>query len=293
MAEKADFEPIVVAPDQSFAFQESRLPAFYSPWHFHPEVELTFIERGIGRRFVGDNMEEYGPGDLVLLGGDLPHAWFSETPGRSRAYSRCIVVQFDPDFLGSAIWKVPEMESVSQLLLRAGRGLKFEGRVSEKVGERLESMTSESPSERLLSLLGILVVLSSASEVRPLSSSGFVPQLDGHSVDRINSICEYVRGNIGGEITLVAAAKTVGMSPSAFCRYFTKVMGKSFIRFVNEMRIGQVCRDLQETDSSVSEIAYNNGYASLANFNRQFKKIHGMSPKAYRNMHASALLSGR
>lgn len=282
---KAEIEPISWESNASFAFREFHLPRFTSPWHFHEEVELLHIREGRGRRFVGDSLEEYGPGDLVLLGSNLPHVWSSYSKSTSTRYSHSLVIQFKPAFLGEPFLALPEWGPIRGLLGRAARGLRVEGTLRDRVAQRMVEMLTQSPCERLSGLIEILAQLSTA-DLRPLASHGFAPVLDVHAQRRINRAYQYVMANLSATITLEGASAAAGMNPSAFSRYFALTMGKPFTRFVNELRIGRVCRDLMATDRSISELAFENGYESLSNFNRRFRELRGMSPQAFRRVHA-------
>jgi len=282
----AEVEPITWDSNASFAFREFHLPRFTSPWHFHEEVELSNILEGRGRRFVGDSLEEYGPGDLVLLGSNLPHVWSSYSKSTSARYSHSLVIQFKPVFLGEPFLALPEWGPIRGLLGRAARGLRVEGTLRDRVAQRMAKMVTQSPTERLSGLIEMLAQLSAADDLRPLASSGFAPVLDVHAQRRINRAYQYVMANLSKTITLEGASAAAGMNSSAFSRYFALTMGKPFNRFVNELRIGRVCRDLMATDRSISELAFENGYESLSNFNRRFRELHCMTPQAFRRTHA-------
>jgi AraC-like DNA-binding protein len=280
---KASYEKIETLPGRSFAFREFDLPAFDSPWHFHPEFELTLVTDGTGRRFVADHISEYGPGDLVLLGPDLPHFWHTESSRGER--SRSLVVQFLPGFLGPGFLDLPEMDAVKGLLANASRGLRFTGRTQKRAAEILKRMATRSPQGQLLGLLEALNVLSRSLDVEVLATDGFAPALDTRTEERINRCQSYIFEHLNEPFRLDDVAAHMSMSPSAFSRYFKRTMGKTFSHFVNELRVGKACRTLLESDRPIAEIAYKSGFNNLSNFNRRFKELRGVSPRRFREQH--------
>jgi len=283
---KADYEKVPLARGESFACREFRLPRFNSPWHFHPEIELTYIANSSGQRFVGDSIEPFESGDLVLVGANLPHFWRNFATAKSRTeFAHSLVIQFRSDFLGETFLEAPELRPVADLLERAKRGLQFSGATRDRVAEAIRKMKGMSGPGRVANLLTMLAQLAAADDWRILSSSGFAPNLDENAVDRIARCHRYVFANIEGEIRLEGAAAAAGMSPSAFCRYFRRATGKTFFDFVNELRTGQACRLLIETDLSITGICYAAGFSSLSNFNRRFREHKGVTPREFRRAH--------
>ena len=281
---KASYEKVETSPGRSFAFRTFDLPAFDSPWHFHPEFELTLVTGGTGRRFVADHIAEYGPGDLVLLGPDLPHFWYTESSGEDR--SKSLVVQFLPGFLGAGFLDLPEMDAINGLLANASRGLRFTGRTQERAAAILTKMATRSPQGQLLGLLQALDVLSRSLDVEILATEGFAPTLDTRTEERINRCQSYIFEHLDEPFRLDDVAAHMSMSPSAFSRYFKRTMGKTFSHFVNELRVGKACRTLLETDRPIADIAYKSGFNNLSNFNRRFKELRGVSPRRFRESHA-------
>lgn len=280
---KASYEKVDPGPGRSFVFREFDLPHFDSPWHFHPEFELTLILAGTGRRFVGDHIEDFAPGDLVLVGSVLPHYWHSEPDregGSDRAHS--LVFQFLPDFLGLEFLELPEMEGIRRMIRAAVRGLHFSGNTQKQVAEIMCGLDSSAGPGQLLGLLEILNLLSKSLDVRALASHGFAPRFDTKAEERINRSQSYILEHMAEPIRLEDVAVHVNMSPSAFSRYFKKVMGKTFTQFVNELRVGQACRALLETDRPIAEIAFESGFNNLSNFNRRFLELRGVSPRRFR-----------
>ncbi|MCZ7644535.1 MAG: cupin domain-containing protein [Planctomycetota bacterium] len=172
---KANVERIEAPPNASFVFRRRREPDFGFFWHRHPEVELTLIVKSRGRRFVGDSIADYEPGDLVLLGRDLPHTWHSERARRGGERADARYVQFREDFLGPAFFERPELARVKDLLARARRGLQFTGRARAKAAGLLLGMDGLDPERRLLALLEILDALARDRDAVPLSSALFEP----------------------------------------------------------------------------------------------------------------------
>lgn len=282
-------ELISLTEGESFAWREFIEPRFSSPWHFHPELELTLIRRGTGQLFVGDAILHFNAGDLFLLGGGLPHVFYSDAPPKLRGKqgrSHAVVLQLLPDVFGAKFWEMPEHHDLRELWRLAPRGISFAPEARPELAASLQELGPQKGVSRTLALLELLNRGANAlRHSRLLCSDGYVFRPEVYAERRINAVCRYVFENSNGRITLAEAARRVAMNPSAFCRYFSKVTGKRFMSFVNEVRIGQVCRSLIETDCDVAEIAFACGFESLSNFSRWFGALHGTSPSRFRSAH--------
>jgi len=283
---KAEFELIPKSELYSFAVREFTLPGFKVPWHFHPECELTLILQSRGWRFVGDKLEEFAPGDLVLIGSNLPHYWRSPDSGKpSEEEAKAIVVQFREECFGADFLGLPEMTGIRSLLLSARRGLHFTGKNRDAVAAIMTRLPGSNGFDRLLALLNIFKLLNESTEVRTLSSPGFAPLLDEFASERVNRACKFIFKNFAAPIRHEEIARGAGMSLSAFGHYFKRVTGRTLTDFMNDVRIGHASRLLIETDQSVSAIAYASGFESLSNFNLRFRKLTGLNPREYRHKH--------
>lgn len=257
-------------------FMDKEFPA---AWHFHPQYELTYILSSTGIRYVGDSMDKFGHGDLVLVGANLPHCW--KTSGTQTEQVKCVIVQWDEGFLGNWSSK-PEIAHIRNLLKLSLRGIKFHGNKVQKLENKILNLTEQEPFERLLSLLSVLQELATTDEYELLAGPGFTHTLSVQESERINTLYNFVKENIRKQITLKEAANQVSMSRESFCRFFKKTFNKSFFEFVNEYKINLASKMLIDTDCSISEIGYNTGYNNLSFFYRQFNKFMCMSPSHYR-----------
>lgn len=274
----------VTSPRQaSFAFSRKSSSSFPFKWHFHPEYELTLILESSGTRFVGDSNEPYEDGDLVLLGPNLPHTWFSKSVELEDSRHRAIVIHFAGDFLGEVFSASPEMTEISGLLKRATRGLIFDSRLRDEAAEAMALMEKKEGLERLISLLGVLQGLTRGG--RSLSSPAFVPSNRERDLRRIDKVCSFINERCHGRVSQPEAADVAGMTPQAFSRFFRKTVGKSFVDYLAELRVSHACRLLIETDLSVVEISLRSGFNNLSNFNRRFLKLRGNSPRRFRSAH--------
>ncbi|MCC6415858.1 MAG: helix-turn-helix domain-containing protein [Opitutaceae bacterium] len=277
---QAQPEKVSLRPGESFACRAFATPRFTSPFHFHPECELTLIEASHGLRFVGDSIERFSPGDLVLLGPGLPHYW--SNPSGWHGGAKSIVVQFLPEALGAA----PELAAVRRLIQRAGRGVHFTGRACVDAATGLRQLSGLAPLPRLLSLIEILGRLAGARGNRLLASAGYAPVFNVEDQDRLARVMAYVNASLADGVEQREAARRAHMTPAGFSRYFRRKLGHTFEAFVNEVRVGRICRTLvDEPNRPVAEIAFASGYNNLANFNRQFLRRTGLSPGVYRRQH--------
>ncbi len=273
-------ETVPLTGPVSFAARRFRLNHFPLNWHRHPEVELTCILRGSGLRYVGDSVEAFQAGDLCLLAGGLPHSWTSTpgVPGRVKS----VVVQFHPAAWGDVFWEMPEMRAITAMLVRARHGLQFTSAVHLKIATRLEELCAEkSSTRRLFSLLEILHHLSAVRSPRTLSlgTAGVVP---ANADARMHRVLERIHQGRAEPLSQAALASEARLSPTAFSRFFRKMIGKTFVDYVNDLRLGEASRQLLETNDSISEIAFRVGFGNLAHFNRRFRLTRGMAPREFR-----------
>ncbi|QDU64097.1 Bifunctional transcriptional activator/DNA repair enzyme AdaA [Planctomycetes bacterium Pan216] len=282
---RATIEKVEPPESSSFRLRERRESAFAFYWHFHPEFELTYIDRSRGRRFVGDSIEDYADADLVLLGPNLPHAWCSDGSRGQTAEHVARFVQFDRAFLGEDFFERPELAACRRLLERSARGLCFQGPLRQRIGKRLAAMEKLGPLPRITALLEILDELAHVCRIRELSSPGFQPRLDQRSQRRIDAVCRWINDRFREPLTQTEAARRCHLSPAGFSRFFKRATGKTFVGYVNDLRVGWACRELVESDNAITRVAFAAGFANMANFHRRFQERVGKSPREFRKEH--------
>ena len=284
---RAQFEDVRWTENESFLVRGYDLPRFAVPWHFHPEIELALILEGSGDRCVGDHLEPFEAGDLVLIGPNLPHYWHSlatpEAPAKGRGRARAIVVQLREDSLGKRFFDLPETEAWLRLLEHSRQGLFFGGQVAGTVSRDMQRLLKLSGTRRLLGLLGILQQLADElPNARALASKHYLPDCDHRTADRVRKVYQYLYTHLSEPIGLDDVAHAAGMSSAAFCRYCRRVTGRTLTRLIAELRVTQACKLLTDTDQSVSEVAFASGFQSISNFNRVFHELRGENPMSFR-----------
>lgn len=259
---------------------------FVRGWHFHPEIELTYIVTSQGRRFVGDSVENYRSGDLVLIGPNLPHTWRSEDLGRKRTPHRAVVIQFSESFLGERFFSLPELGRVERLLGMASRGIAVEGGTREAAAARMVQMSKLKPLERLLELLRVLqVIAEGGDDLRPLCRRTLIPAARGNDRRKIDAVFALVHDRYTENLAQSEVAEEVGMSTAGFSRFFRKATGGTFVDYLSDLRLSHACTLLIDTDLTVLEIAGRSGFNNLSNFNRRFVRGKGVTPRGYRKAH--------
>ncbi len=261
-------------------------PYFNTPFHFHPECELVYVMESFGKRIVGDSIEHFEKGDLVFVGANLPHVWYNDDryhQGDTRLLARSVVVYFLQDIFGEKFFGLEETKSLAELFHRARRGMKFTGKANKLVTAEMLRLPRKTGMDRIISLLQILQALSDTKEYQYLASIGYTNAFNEKDNHKIDEVFKFVISNYNREISLQEVADITNFTPQSFCRFFKNRTKKSFIQFVNEVRVGQVCKRLSEEDWSIAETAYACGFQNLSNFNRFFREMTGKTPKEYRN----------
>ena len=255
-------------------------------WHYHPEIELVYVNGGSGKRQIGSHISYYTSGSLILIGSNLPHCGFTdEKTGNSKE----TIIQMKPDFLGSTFFGTAELKNINNLFNRAKTGLVFIGETKKRLGKKVELMADQLPFERLLTLLSILNELEEATEFKVLNAEGFSMNLQMQDNDKINTIFNYVKDNFQEQITLEQVADLVSMTVPSLCRYFKKITKKTFTKFVNEYRLVHASKLLAEKPISITEVCFESGFNNFSYFNKTFQEFTGKSASQYRKEHRSVL----
>jgi AraC-like DNA-binding protein/quercetin dioxygenase-like cupin family protein len=279
---QASYEVLQQPSGHSFLMKIFGERAFTAPYHFHPEFELTLILEGRGRRFTGNHMADFSPGDLVLVGSHLPHCWKLE-PGNTGNTAGAIVIQFAPDFLGAGFFSRAEMEPVGKLLQRSSCGIEFRNETRETVNRRIGEMAGEKSNfRRLMQFLEILHGLALSGDGLLLDSQRVSTELAPLDQERTQPVFAYLVENFRGEISLNRAAAISGMTPSAFCRYFKKITRKTFMETVIEYRLNYARQQLVQTDRPISSICFDSGFGDISHFHKTFRSKMKSSPLHYR-----------
>jgi len=278
---KATYEHISLpGPFGSISHVEVDVPYFPFHWHYHPEFELTYIVRGNGTRWIGNHVEEYTSGDLILVGSNLPHGWYSDERRAPADGERAIVLQFPPQLVNDPLLGLPECGSLRRLLQQSALGVKFTD-VPAQIDAAMHGVASRRGIDQLFKLLSLLDRLSESPCVT-LSTGGYRPLNDQKGEGRLGIVYDHLHQHYHRPLRLPDVARLAGMTPTSFSRYFKQVTGQSFIDYLTTFRVRMASERLIHTRQTVGEIAYACGFNNLSNFNRAFLSRKQMPPGEYR-----------
>lgn len=250
-------------------------------WHYHEEYELHLIVRTRGKVFVGDYIGHFEPGHLVLTGPRLPHNWISTNTPPDGVALRDVVLQFPDAPLRQAAELIPELREALPVLDRARNGIEFFG-ISDRALTHYERIKSSQGLRRFSEFVDFMGELAACTEYRLLSTVQLQSFDDDAALARISGIVDHITEHSASPLSLSELCREVGMSESQFSRYFRKATGNTFTDFVNRVRINRACQLLMESDQYIANICFDVGFNNVANFNRRFLQIKGMTPKEFR-----------
>ncbi|WP_316843824.1 AraC family transcriptional regulator [Pedobacter psychrodurus] len=264
-------------------------PYFSTDFHFHEECQLVYHIESEGRVMIGDSIGSFDNEELIFVGSNLPHVWHNNTHYFSASstdlHARSISLFIHPEKILFFFREPENIQQVKSFFQLAKRGMKFGACTKKKVKTLLIKMASVTQEFSLLiALLEVLNTLCYATDYELLTSPGYINNFQLKDNDRMDKILKYVFNNFDKEILLSEAADMTNMSKQAFCRYFKQRTQKTFVTFVNEVRIGHACKLLAETDKQIGELAYICGFNCLPNFNKFFKMAKGVTPNEYKKM---------
>lgn len=274
----------------SFVLAKHSYKNFLKVWHYHPELELVIILESTGCRFVGDSLENFKPGEIILIGKNLPHLWLNDkiyfSENNQNLQAKAQVIYFHENFAGD-LFHNPCMAGIDDLLKRAKRGIKFQDKTNADIIKKVNKMFKMSEYEKTISFIDILKRLSEQQNYKLLSSAGYISSFNEIRDSKIIAIYQYIMNNFKAEVSLVKAADLANMNPAAFSRYFKNIHKNTFVKYINEVRIGYACKLLIENKYKISEACYEAGFNNISNFNRQFKILKNMAPSEYLKLHSS------
>ena len=265
-------------------FYKEDLPHFIVPWHYHPEIEIMYILEGIGTRFVGDHIGRYQEGDVCMVGPKLPHEWRNDdeffTQGAGLKAS-CLCLFFLKDIFEANLIRLPEMSNIRQLIERSRRGIKFVGKSRDAIGSFIQRSVNDTGASRIINFISLLEMMATTDEYELLASIGFTESVNSSDFERFDKVYQYMMKNFMKPIKLEEVASLVGLTPNAFCRYFRGRTKKTFIQYLNDIRIGHAKNLLIEGRMKISTLSMESGFNNLSNFIEQFKRSTQMSPSEY------------
>ncbi len=269
----------------SFNIFEQGCPFFPTPWHFHPEIEIVWMQHSTGKKYIGTSIEDFYPDDLVMIGSYVPHFYKNDSvylEGKTQELAKSTVIHFLEDFMGNDFFLKPENQKVYELLQQAKRGIQFSTQFCRKIQPQLCALSRLEGMDRLLIFLSILNEMSKETEVKYLNSYTIAVNNPEESA-RIKRIFAFVMQHFQQEIHLEEVASLANLSPSAFSRYFKQRTRQTFSSVLAEIRIEHACKLIQNPENSIADVCFASGFQNLSNFNRHFKKIKKLSPLDYRH----------
>ncbi|OUW18058.1 MAG: hypothetical protein CBD18_03420 [Opitutales bacterium TMED158] len=276
---KLSREKVQPKAGSSFARLDFELPEFDTHYHYHPEVEITWILESEGQRLVGDGLENFEANDLVLIGSGVPHQYRNWNRGKARSK----VIQFRHDLFGATLWELPEFAKIADLFDRASRGLSFSSQASRQARRQMERVfgASEGPVP-LIELLGLLTLLSRDEAARPIASAVYSQPVKAKKIDRLERVLNFLETRWREKVSLAEAAEAAALHPQSMSRFFRQHLGMTFQDYLAQLRVRRAAQLLLGSDRTVVDIAFHCGFNNLANFNRRFQRVFRQTPSSYR-----------
>jgi AraC-like DNA-binding protein len=280
------FRKVPVQYESSFSARHDIMPNFGNVWHYHEELELHYTIRGEGIRFIGDNISSFAPGEIILLGEKLSHAWRcnEEYYQNNPDYSiEAIVMQFLPDCFGKQLLGLPEMFLLPKLYEKAKSGILLKGQTKKRVAQLMHDCVQEEGMGRVITLMKILQTMAESDEYDTIvkTQSAFHHSNEADSI-RLNDVFNFTHANYKNDILLEEVAGVSNLSVTSFCRYFKMMTKKTYYDFLIEIRISHACRLLVENKLPTEVICFECGFNNVSNFYRHFKKVTGITPLDYK-----------
>lgn len=266
-----------------FAIRTFAKPVFATEFHFHKECQINFVMQTTGKRIIGDSIEPFEEGEITFLGSNLPHVWYNDTSADTEELMATSVTLFiDPQKLIEAMRYFSDTAELERFLTTAKRGILFQNTDQETIKKNLLRLIDYTGIKQTIAFLELIDSMVNAQEYQLISSAGFSNHYSLKDNSKIDKVFRHMFDNYNREIPLEEIAQLANMTKHAFCRYFKSRTQKSFIEFLNEIRISNASQMMTQEQKLIGNIAYECGFGSLSNFNKVFKSIKGLTPTEYK-----------
>jgi len=270
--------------DHSFVVKFFDYNYYPTPWHYHPEYEIVMVTESTGKRFIGDHISDFHPGNLAFLGPNIPHTYRNDDKyyeENSVLRAKSIVIHFTETSLGNDFLELPEARLLRKLFEQSLHGLDIFEETHERISDKLYDIVTLSGLKRWLCLIDILLELAESKNLVQITKTTHVGYNEKES-KRLCNVFDWITTNFEKNVKLSEAAQIAQMNENAFSRFFSLRTRKTFSGFVQELRLQKAAKLLVENDMSVTEVCYECGYNNISNFNRQFLNHYQMNPMTYR-----------
>jgi AraC-like DNA-binding protein len=273
------------SPHESFRVQVDDVPFFYNNLHQHPEIQITSILESTGIVVAGSYVGRFQPGDVFVIGSGQAHVfrndpvYFSE---KLRAHA--VSLFFDQHTMGDAFWGIEEIRHFREFFSTSVGGFKVTGDAAIQISKALQKLTESRFIDRIIDFLQIIKMLHRRNDMEPLTPPAEIKKNHHQPGNRMKEIMDFTLREHHRTITLKEVADVAHLTPEAFCKYFKTHTSKTYVAFLNEIRVNNACRFLLEENDSIAVVSSKTGFSNLANFNRVFKKFTGMTPREYRKI---------
>ena len=280
----ARYEQIILKEDESFSIGIFQDNLGKSTWHYHNHFEISFITEGTGKRIVADSIEEFQPGDLVFIGGNLPHVWIADKEQKvfSDRSLEMVFLQFSSNILFPQLLALPEFKQVKKALDMSERGIQIVGRTLNEVSEIMLQLPYLKSFDRMNYFFRLLDIIGSSDTNINLASEEFMRKQFRPANRRIALIHDYLMNHYREEIDLMQLAELVHMAEGSLCRFFKMNVGSSVFEYLNQIKVEFACKLLMDPDMGIVDVCLDSGFNNLSHFNKQFRKNTGATPSEYR-----------
>lgn len=269
--------------ESSFFITYSYDNRYKIPLHFHPEIEIMYANKGHGVKIIGNSISNYNKGDLVIIGSSVPHVWKSDKKDSdNNNASERIAIMINNSPLLHGMFKLKEFTHIKNLLENSKKGIVFREDENGSIKKNVEKILNNDNIERFTRIISFLSFLSNYNNFNYVLSSNFSEKKTLEKDKRLNKCIEYISENYYEPIKLQTVSDIVGLTPNSFCRFFKKRTQKTFSQYIIDLRLNKACQLLLQTGSNIDSIAYESGFSSVSNFNKQFRKNYKLSPKEYK-----------
>ena len=272
--------------DQSFVVKFFDYNYYPTPWHYHPEYEIVLVTESTGKRFIGDHISDFHPGNLAFLGPNIPHTYRNEDKyyaENSKLRAKSIVIHFSEESLSAAFLQLPEARILKKLFERALYGLDITGKTNKSVTNKLYDILSLTGLKRWICLIDILLDIAETKNKTSITQTSHIGYNEKES-KRLCNVFDWITTNLEKDLRLSEAAHIAEMNENAFSRFFSQRTRKTFVGFIQELRLQKAAKLLVESDMSITQVCYDCGYNNVSNFNRQFLNHYQMNPMSYKKI---------